>query len=407
MESKRILITGLSSWWGGRLAQTLEAQADVETIIGVDGEDPRHALDRTEFVRVDPDPAVLRRIIAAAGIDTVVDTRVLADPRLASPGHARKVNVSNTRSLLEACEGGKVRKLVFKSSAHVYGSSAEDPAFFSEEMRPSRVSGGLQRDLVEAEGLVADFALRNSGTAVTVLRFADPLVGEPGSSHLMLLSLPVVPSVLGFDPRLQFVHDEDVMGAFGHVVRKRLPGTFNVAGDGVLTLSETVSLLGKPMLPVLPPWGFTFAVAQLRRLGLRVPAELVRQLRHGRGLDNRRLKASGYRYRYTTRETVLKLRAHQRLRPLLGSGDAAYRYDRELEEFLRRSPSVRPAGTEDGAAVDEDELTEAELLEVMSSLDAAGLEQLRTYELAHRRRKHVLDALEHNLARKQDPGGLN
>jgi UDP-glucose 4-epimerase len=160
------------------------------------------------------------------------------------------------------------------------------------------------------------------------------------------------------------------------------------------------------MLPVLPPWGFSFALSQLRRLGLRVPAELVRQLRHGRGVDNRRLKASGYRYRYTTRETVLKLRAHQRLRPLLRSGDDGYHYDRELEEFLRRSPSVRPAAGQDGAALDEGELTEAEMLEVISSLDVTGLEQLRDHELAHRRRKHVLDALEHNLARKQDPGGL-
>jgi UDP-glucose 4-epimerase len=135
--------------------------------------------------------------------------------------------------------------------------------------------------------------------------------------------------------------------------------------------------------------------------------DLARQLRHGRGLDNRRLKAAGFRYRYTTRETVLKLRAHQRLRPLLGSGDGEYHYDRELEEFLRRSPSVRSSVGEtvtDGA--EGDELTEAELLEAISSLDAPGLEQLRTHELAHRRRKHVLDALEHNLARKQDPGTL-
>ena len=407
MDSKRILITGLSSWWGGRLAQMLERDPAVETVIGVDSEDPKHALDRTEFVRVEAEPSVLRRIIAAADIDTVIDARLISDPLLASPGHAHRVNVTDTRSVLEACEGESVRKLVFKSSGHVYGSSAEDPAFFSEEMGLRESPRGLRRDLADAERLVAEFSGRNPRVAVSVLRFADALVGEAGSSHLMLLSLPVVPSVLGFDPRLQFVHDEDVVGAFAHVTRNRLPGTYNVAGDGVLALSEVVSLLGKPLLPVLPPWGFTFAVAQLRRLGLRVPVEMVRQLRHGRGLDNRRLKAAGYRYRYTTRETVLKLRAHQRLRPLLESGDGAYRYDRELEEFLRRSPSVRPTISEtvsDGA--DGDELTEAELLEVISSLDVSGLEQLRSHELAHGRRKHVLEALEHNLARKQDPGTL-
>jgi UDP-glucose 4-epimerase len=110
--------------------------------------------------------------------------------------------------------------------------------------------------------------------------------------------------------------------------------------DGVLALSEVASTLGKPLLPVLPPWGTRFAAAQLRRLGLRIPLAMIDQLRTSRGLDNRRLNASGYAYRYTTREALLKLRAHQRLRPLLGCGGETYRYAREVAGFLRWSPSV-------------------------------------------------------------------
>src|SRR5262249_27144950 len=157
---------------------------------------------------------------------------------------------------------------------------------------------------------------------------AEALGAEVRSASLSLLSLPVVPSILGFDPRWQFVHAEDVIGALAHCARHELPGVYNVAGDGVLALSEVASLLGKPLLPVLPPWGTVFAGAQLRRLGLRVPVELLRLLRYGQGLDNRRLKSTGYAFRYTTRETVLKLRAQQRLRPLLRSGAETYRYER-------------------------------------------------------------------------------
>ena len=132
-----------------------------------------------------------------------------------------------------------------------------------------------------------------------------------------------------------------MIGVLEHATRHDLPGVFNVAGDGVLSLSEVASLLGKPLLPVLPPWGTVLAAAQLRRLGLRIPVEMLRQLRFGRGLDNRKLKSTGYAYRYTSREAVLKLRAHQRLRPLLRSGGESYRYEREVEEFLRWSPSVQ------------------------------------------------------------------
>jgi UDP-glucose 4-epimerase len=172
-------------------------------------------------------------------------------------------------------------------------------------------------------------------------------------------------------------------------------------------LSEVASLLGKQVLPLLPPWGLGFAAAQLRRLGVRVPLELVRELRYGRGLDNRLLKASGYRYRYTTRETVIKLRARQRLRPLLRSGGERYRFQREVEEFLRWSPSVRsvreatprgPGGDGDDGI---DELGATELIEIISSLEAPDLARLREYEAAHGAREAVLEALDRTLARRQ------
>jgi UDP-glucose 4-epimerase len=409
--SRRILITGLSSWWGGRLAQELEREPAVEAIVGIDTEDPRHELERTEFVRVDTEQALLRRIVVAAAIDTVLDTRLISDPLLASLDHVHRVNVEGTHNLLAACSvpESRVRKLIFKSSARYYGSSSDDPAFFSETMpRTQPPQTRIERDIASAEEAVSEFASARRGTTLTVVRCADVLGDDQRSSPLALLGLPVIPSLLGFDPRLQFIHEDDAIGALAHVARYDLPGTFNAAGDGVLALSEIASLLGKPMLPVLPPWGLGFAAAQIRRLGVRVPVELVRELRYGRGLDNRLLKASGYRYRYTTREAVIKLRARQRLRPLLGSGGETYRYEREVEEFLRWSPSVRavrevtrpsadPAA--DGAGLGE--LGATELIEIISSLEAPDLARLREYEAAHGAREAVLEELDRNLARRQ------
>jgi UDP-glucose 4-epimerase len=417
--SQRILITGLASHWGGRLAQQLEREANVHAIVGVDTIDPRHELHRTEFVRVDTDDALLRRIVRAAAIDTVVDTRLIPDPVESGVARAHEVNVLGTQSILAACGGAEspVRKLVFKSSAHYYGCDQDDPSFFTEEMkreRPARTA--IERDVVDAEAAVADFADANPGVTVTVVRFTAAIGGELRDSHLSLLGLPVVPSILGFDPRWQFIHEDDVVGVLAHAVRNELPGTYNAAADGVLALSEVVSLLGKPLLPVLPPWGTVFTAMQLRRLGLRVPVEMLRDLRFGRGLDNRRLKAAGYSYRYTTREAVQKLRAHQRLRPLLRSGSESYKYEREVEEFLRWSPSVQGAdGRRDGSSGTDrrsagraaearfdglDGLTEGELLDLIPSLETEALQQLREYEAARGGRERVLEALERTLARR-------
>jgi UDP-glucose 4-epimerase len=250
-------------------------------------------------------------------------------------------------NILAACGGPQspVTKVVFKSSAHYYGCERDDPSFFSEEMqRPHPPRTPLESDIVEADDAVRAFAARNADVTVTTLRFCNGLGPDLDTSHIALLSLPVVPGILGFDPRYQFIHEDDIVGVLHHAVEHDLPGIYNAAPDGVLALSEIAGLLGKPFAPVLPPFGTSLATAATSRIGISIPEEVRRQLRYGRGLDNRKLKRSGYRFALTTRETVQDFATVLRLKPLRESGGAPYRYEREVEEFLRWSPSVRRKG---------------------------------------------------------------
>ncbi|MFN2617161.1 MAG: NAD-dependent epimerase/dehydratase family protein [Thermoleophilaceae bacterium] len=376
MSSKRVLVTGLSTYWGGRLAQALESDPTIEAIVGVDNEDPNVELERTEYVRVGAQHALLRRVVEAAEIDTVVDTRLVVDSSTTSPGKAHENNVIGTMNILAACSGREspVRKVVFKSSTHFYGAEQDDPAFFDEGMgRPHPPRAAIERDIVEAEASVGEFAEKNPDVAVTILRFANVLGPDVRTSHVEFFSLPVVPMILGFDPRYQFVHEDDVVHALEHAVKDSVSGVFNVAGDGVLALSEVADLLGKPYAPVLPPWGTGLAASALRRLGLQIPPEMLNQLRFGRGVDNRRYKAAGFRYQYTSRETALQLAEHLRLDPVLRGAQEPYRYEREVEEFLRWSPHVRESRRREEGA-----LTREQLLELRRMLDAfadtAGME---------------------------------
>ncbi|HEX8054183.1 MAG TPA: hypothetical protein VF517_14420, partial [Thermoleophilaceae bacterium] len=111
--------------------------------------------------------------------------------------------------------------------------------------------------------------------------------------------------------------------------------------------------------PVLPPWATTLALGPMRRLGVPVPPEMLGQLRFGRGLDNRKLKASGFSYRYTSRETALAFAEHTRLASVMRGTAEPYRYEREVEDFLRWSPNVRNPSVNR-----EHRLTPAELLEL-------------------------------------------
>src|SRR4051794_40723803 len=344
---RRILITGVSTHWGGRLAQALEADPDNEAIIAVSPDDPSCALERTEYVRVGTQHGLLRRIVHAARIDTVVDTRLIVDPATAERVGRRlahEMNVLGTMNVLAACGGpdSPVTKVVFKSSAHYYGCERDDPSFFTEAMqRPHPPVTRLESDIVEADDAVQGFAQRNPHVTVTTLRFCNGLGPDLETSHSALLGLPAVPGILGFDPRYQFIHEDDIVGVLHHAATNTLPGIHNAAPDGVLALSEIASLLNRPFAPVLPPWGTSVATRLSGLIGLHVPDEVRQQLRYGRGLDNRKLKQSGYRFSLTTRETVQAFGAALRLKPLRKSAEAPYRYEREMEEFLRWSPSVR------------------------------------------------------------------
>jgi UDP-glucose 4-epimerase len=302
VDSRRILLTGLSTYWGGRLAQALEAFPEVEAVIGVDNEEPKVELERTEYVKVGAQHALLRRVVEAAEIDTVVDTRLVVDSTTTSSAKAHENNIIGTMNILAACSGADspVRKVVFKSSAHYYGCEQDDPAFFDETMRrPHPPRTPIERDVVEAEASLNEFAEKNPDVAVTILRFANVLGPSVRTSHIGLFSLPAVPMILGFDPRYQFAHEDDVVHALEHAVKQSVPGVYNVAGDGVLALSEVAGLLGKPYAPIIPFWGTGLAASALRRVGVKIPPEALNQLRFGRGLDNRRYKATGFAYGHT------------------------------------------------------------------------------------------------------------
>jgi UDP-glucose 4-epimerase len=241
---------------------------------------------------------------------------------------------------------------------------------------------------------------------VTRLRFVNGLGPDLRTSWSRLFALPAVPGVLGFDPRLQFIHEDDIVGCLEHAVRNELDGVFNCAGDGVLALSEVSDLLGKPFAPVLPPVATGLAAGVAKRAGVRLPPEVLRQMRFGRAVDNRRFKATGYRYRYTSRETILRLAEDQRVEPIV-RGAQTYRYERELEAFLRYSPSVRPSSRLEaeakprnvapgapGAAPALDDLDADEIIALLPSLDPAGLKALHEHETAHRGRRTVIRAIE-------------
>ncbi len=254
-----------------------------------------------------------------------------------------EINVIGTLNLLAAAgaPGSSVRKVIVKSSTHVYGSAEKDPAWFREEdTRTGPVRTKLERSLIEVESLVRDFAEDNPHLTVTVLRFANVLGTDIITPISFNLRKRLLPCIAGFDPLVQFVEEDDVVRSLEFVTAHRVPGIFNVAGEGKLPWSEVASFGSAHMLP-LPPYGTRLFAAPLERAGaFRFPPELESLVRYGRGVDTSKLREAGFEYRYTSAGTVRSFARANNLRRATGSTDPEYRYEQDVEQFFRHSPSV-------------------------------------------------------------------
>jgi len=312
-------------------------------IVGLDTAEPSVELERTEFVRADENYSILSRIVKAAQIDTILHTFLVVDSTHMSGRKLHEINVIGTMNLLAAAgaPGSSVHNLIVKSSTLVYGSSYRDPVWFTEEMpRTSPPKTRVERSLLEVEGYLRDFAEDNPHVTVSLLRFGNVLGTDIVTPLSKALDLPVVPQILGFDPLLQFVEEDDVVRSIEFAMRNELAGIYNVAGDGRLPWSEVVAMCGKRTFP-LPPLLTELATRPLERAKiLDLPQETLNLLRYGRGADNRRLKQRGFNYRFTTAGAVESYAQASRLRKTVGNSRPAYRYERDVENFFRRSTAV-------------------------------------------------------------------
>ena len=339
---RRVLVTGLSSFWGGRVAQQLEADPDVEVIVGLDTEPPEVELERTEFVRVDQNYSILSRIVAATKVDTIIHTFLVMNSGVVSSRTMKEINVIGTMNLFAAASapGSTVERVVVKSASLVYGAHREDPAFFREDMRrtgPAKTS--LERSILAVEDYVRDFAVDNPHVTVSMLRFSNVLGPAIRTPISQLLNLPVVPSIFGFDPRFQLIHEVDVVRSILFVLEHDLAGIYNVAGDGMLPWSEVATICGKRTVP-LPPLATSAAVWPLKAVGYDIPPETLALLRYGRGVDGTKLVDAGFDYRFTTAGTVENFAEALRLRSTVGAADPEYTYQADVEQFFKHSPAV-------------------------------------------------------------------
>jgi len=343
-----VLVTGVSRDLGRRCARALAETPGVSRVVGVDVVPPRGDLGRVSFVRADIRNPVIAKVIAKEDVDTVVHMSVISTPGSAgSRATMKELNVIGTMQLLAAAQSApRLERLVVKSTTTVYGASSRDPAMFTEDMEPRRQPrSGYAKDAAEIEGYVRGFTRRRPDVTVTMLRCANvigPRVQSPITSYFRL---PVLPTVLGHDPRLQFLHDDDLLRVLQHATTDGPHGTFNVAGDGIVMLSQVARRLQRPRVPL--PGGSVGDLGSVLRQArvAEFSPEQLELLTFGRGVDTTRMReVLGFEPGHTTAEAFADFASS--LRPMAGL--SARLIDRASQLVEPAPPPLEATGVDHG-----------------------------------------------------------
>lgn len=275
MSTIKILVTGVGGYWGGRVAQRLAEQPKYH-VMGLDTIAPKEPIPGLDFIQADIRNPLLVELFKSEQVEIVCH---LAFEESNRPSESTfDHNVMGTMKVLGACAESSVSKIILMSSTAVYGAKANNPAYLSEEtpLAGSRAFGSI-RDLIEIEAFCNGFRRQSPEKVMTILRYPNiigPSVKSPMSKFLIE---PLSPSLLGFDPMMQLIHEDDVVNSMVHVIENDFPGAYNIAAQDLLPLSKVIGLAGKVRLPVFhlfAYWGYSMIGGSGLRLSRHTPIEL-------------------------------------------------------------------------------------------------------------------------------------
>lgn len=349
MSDKRmVMISGVGGYWGSRLAaHLLDKHAEALAVVGLDVNPPEPEVKGLDFIQADLHNPALVDLLKAEKPDTVVHLHFVEHTR---PSEADfEANVMGTMKFLGACAEAGVRKVVVKSSTLVYGALPTNSLYLREDQpQQAPKSYGYLRDLVEIEAFCNGLQRQVPDLLLTILRFAHIVGPKANTPMTRFLREDDALTLLGFDPMMQVIHEQDVIAALAHAVLNDAPGAFNVAAPTNMPLWKLMGLAGKLPLPVLHP----LAYGSVALLGPRYAPLDLDYLRYPCVGDLHKMHTElGFAPQYSAEETLREFASQNRLRRYVPESLTRQQEEERLRETIERRQRAREraAARTDGA----------------------------------------------------------
>ena len=249
-----VAVTGACTYLGAELLRRLEEDPRYARVLALDVRPPPVTRSKIEYIHIDlTQPTVdgeLATLLQRNRVDTFVHGAFLSHPTHAAEW-AHELEDVGTMHVLNACAGIEPRRFVMISTTLVYGAHPKNPNFLTEdaELRGHRDSRFVN-DKVRAERQVHRFAKEHPEVEVCILRFAPILGPTVSNMYTRFFSRPIAPVMMGHDPLMQFVHEQDAAFALQKAVDSHATGPFNIVGKGVLPYTTVLALLGRVPVPM-------------------------------------------------------------------------------------------------------------------------------------------------------------
>jgi UDP-glucose 4-epimerase len=296
-----VLITGICGRLGRRLARRLHR---VRPVVGIDRRDFPDRPKDVAHHQIDLRRKKTQDIFRHESLAAVVHLGIMHDPRASQDEH-HSWNVAGFQRILEYAAQYEVPKVIVLSSANVYGPRPDNPQFLTEE---APLLGGAAfseiRDLIEVDMLAQSFFWKRPDTETVILRPVH-ILGAVRNAPSNYLRLNVIPTLMGFDPMVQAIHQDDVVSAIVQALVPGVRGIYNLAGPPPMPLSRLIAMTGRTNLPI--PHILARSVIQRlwRYRATSFPAPELDHIRYVCMVDDRKAReALGYRPAFDMQDTV-------------------------------------------------------------------------------------------------------